>query len=152
LDVFCGEKKFYEKDYIAKSNDIKKSIECDSHLDVEELLDLCLKQGEKYDLVDLDSFGATIQYLDRTLEIATKGIIMTLGELGHRRWKRLDFISKYYKNITKVEDITIENMVEWIIEHSKTKGVFLEVVVKKDWGSIGRVWFKINNIVGDDLD
>ena len=43
---------------------------------------------------------------------------MTLGELGHKRFKRLDFISRYYPNITKIEDITIDNMIKYILEYS----------------------------------
>ena len=53
-------------------------------------------------------------YSEKALDIAEHGLVMTLGELGHRRWKRLDFISKHYSNIKTIEDITVENFVEEI--------------------------------------
>lgn len=68
---------------------------------------------------------------------------MTMGELGHRRFKRVDFISKYYKNINKAEDISLNNMIDYIIQYSKELGYDLEVIIKKDWRTTGRVWFLI---------
>lgn len=142
LDVFCGHKMFYKERYNTLSNDINTNIDCDSHYDVDFCLDKCIENNCHFDLVDLDSFGATIQYLEKALIIANRGLIMTLGEVGHRRWKRLDFISKYY-DIDKVEDITMERMIENIIRIAKERGVFLKVIRYADWGNIGRVWFEI---------
>ena len=84
-----------------------------------------------------------ITYLEKALDIAEHGLVMTLGELGHRRWKRLDFISKHYSNIKTIEDVTVENFVEEIIKIGKLKGKNLKVVYFKDWNNIGRVWFEI---------
>jgi len=70
---------------------------------------------------------------------------MTLGELGHRRWKRLDFISKHYSNINSIEDITVDNFIDEIIKIASLKGVNLKAIYSKDWTNIGRVWFEIIN-------
>lgn len=122
-----------------------KKIDAMYHMDADKFLDFIISKGDKFDIVDLDPFGASIMYLEKALKIANNGLIMTLGELGHRRWKRLDFISKHYSNITKVEEITLDNMIEYIVNHSKELGYTLETVIKKDWGNIGRVYFKIIN-------
>ncbi len=144
LDVFCGVYSYYEKrKFNVVTNDKDKKIDAMYHMDADKFLDFIISKGDRFDIVDLDPFGASITYLEKALKIADKGLIMTLGELGHRRWKRLDFIGKHYPNITKVEDITIDNMIEHIINHAKELGYTLEVVIKKDWGNIGRVYFKI---------
>lgn len=144
LDVFCGVNSFYKnKGFNVVTNDKDKKIDAMYHMDADKFLDFIISKGDKFDIVDLDPFGASITYLEKALKIADKGLIMTLGELGHRRWKRLDFISKHYSNITKVEDITIDNMIEHIINHAEELGYTLEIVIKKDWGNIGRVYFKI---------
>ena len=144
LDVFCGYEMFYSKQgYNSINNDINKEIKCDYNLNANKLLDLMAKENMKFSIVDLDAFGATITYLEKALDIAEHGLVMTLGELGHRRWKRLDFISKHYSNIKTIEDITVENFVEEIIKIGKLKGKNLKVVYFKDWNNIGRVWFEI---------
>lgn len=45
--------------------------------------------------------------------MADKGLAVTLGELGHQRWRRLDFVGPRY-NINTMEDFTIEHIVEEI--------------------------------------
>lgn len=145
LDVFCGVNSFYEREgYNVLTNDKNKNINAIYHMDADKFLSLMLDEGNKFDIVDLDPFGASIIYLEKALKIAEKGLVMTLGELGHKRFKRLDFISRYYPNITKIEDITIDNMIKYILEYSKKQGYNLSVVIKKDWNQTGRVWFKIN--------
>lgn len=149
LDVYCGFNKFYSsRGYLAVNNDINKDIDCDYHMDAKKLLETICENDLKFDLVDLDSFGATIELLPYALKIAKKSIVMTLGELGHRRWKRLDYISKHYNTISKVEDITVDNFVAEIVDIAKIQGVNLIPVFIKDYGNIGRVWFKI----GDSYD
>ena len=144
LDVFCGFEMYYNRyEFNVTNNDINKEIKCDYNLNANKLLDLMVKENMKFSIVDLDAFGATITYLEKALDIAEHGLVMTLGELGHRRWKRLDFISKHYSNIKTIEDITVENFVEEIIKIGKLKGKNLKVVYFKDWNNIGRVWFEI---------
>ena len=143
LDCFCGENRYYtNRGYNSKDNDINKNIQDIMHLDINELLDKEILENNKYDLVDLDAFGATIIYLEKALKLADKGLIMTLGELGHKRWKRLDFISKHYP-IYNVEDITIHNMINHIIDIAKNQKIELIPVIVNDYGNIGRVWFEI---------
>lgn len=141
LDCFCGEKKYYS-DYKVHNNDINTKIEADTNLDTDVLLKQLVSKNVKFDLVDLDPYGASITYLDDALKIAKKAIVMTLGELGHRRWKRLDFISKHY-DINKVEDININKLVQEIIKKAKTKNITLLPIIIADYNHIGRVWFEI---------
>lgn len=145
LDVFCGVDMFYNTHGYENvvTNDKNTLIKSMYNLDAEKMLDLMIKEGRKFDIVDLDPFGASIPYLEKALEIAEHGLVMTLGELGHRRFKRLDFIGRYYSNITTIEEITIKNMIEEIKRIAAAKGITLQVVYCRDWNNIGRVWFKI---------
>lgn len=146
LDVFCGYEMFYSKrGYNSTNNDINKEIQCEYNLSANKLLKLMIKENRKFSIVDLDSFGATITYLEDALKLAENGLIMTLGELGHRRWKRLDFISKHYSNINSIEDITVGNFIDEIIRIASLKDINLKVIYSKDWTNIGRVWFEIIN-------
>ena len=75
--------------------------------------------------------------------MAQKGIIITFGELGHKRWKRLDFVRRYY-GIESMEEFTLKNLVEhvqMIAERNKKK---LVPVISRTWDRIGRVWFKVS--------
>jgi DNA (cytosine-5)-methyltransferase 1 len=143
LDCFCGDTKFYNN--LCKTvhnNDINKSIVCDTNLDANDLLLNLIKENKTFDVVDLDPYGASIIYLDNALKVATQGLVMTLGEYGHKRWKRLDFISKHY-DINVIEDLTIDNLIDNIIKKAKDKNITLTPVLVGKYNHIGRVWFTI---------
>lgn len=147
LDVFCGCNKYYStRGYNVVENDIDTSIEADYNMDATKLLSKLVSENEKFDIVDLDPFGASITYLEDSLKIANVGLVMTFGELGHKRWKRLDFISKYY-NINTVEDITLTNFVDNVIIKAKELGYILKPIYTRDYGNIGRVWFEVYRIL-----
>lgn len=144
LDVYCGEKIFY-KDYVGISNDINEDIECEYHLDALRCCCKLYSKGEKFDLVDLDPFGSAYDCFDLAIKMAKKGLVITLGELGHKRWKRLDFVSRYY-GINKIEDFTIENLISHIQKIGLRNKKKLVVFKYKEWQNIGRVWFIIEPI------
>jgi hypothetical protein len=100
-------------------------------------------QNEKFDLVDLDPFGSAYDCFDLAIKTAKKGLIITYGEIGHKRWKRLDFVERYY-NIKNLEDFTINNL----IKHTQSLGIknkkILTPVFIKEWQNIARVYYKID--------
>lgn len=144
LDVFCGEKNFY-KNYEGISNDINTDIDCEYHLDAFKLCCKLYAAGEKFDLVDLDPFGSAYDCFDLAIKMAKKGLVITLGELGHKRWKRLDYVSRYY-DINSIVDFTIENLISYIQKIGLRNKKQLIVYKYKEWQNIGRVWFKIEPI------
>ncbi|MCS5736874.1 hypothetical protein, partial [Herbiconiux daphne] len=58
----------------------------------------------------------------QAVPLANKGIILTLGEMGHVRFKRLDFVSKHY-GIKTLEEFTVENIVDKILNEFKELNV-----------------------------
>lgn len=99
-------------------------------------------KGATYDIVDLDPFGSAYDCFDLAIKMAKKGLVITLGELGHKRWKRLDYVSRYY-GIETLEDFTIERLVEHIQMIGRRNKKLLTPLFMREWRNIGRVWFAI---------
>lgn len=144
LDVYCGEKSYWRNntDAICVTNDKDKSIVADYHLDALKFLCLNYVEGNKYDLIDLDPFGSAYECLDLAIKMANKGLIVTLGEMGHKRFKRLDFVKRMY-DIHELEDFTSQKLIQEIQRIGLKNKKLLKVHTIKDWQGISRVWFTI---------
>lgn len=147
LDVFSGSKSAYETYGLKKlvTNDAEISFSTDYNYDA---LTFCCMQyagGNKYDLVDLDPFGSAYDCFDLAIKMAKKGLVITLGELGHKRFKRLDFVRRYY-GIETLEDFTTDNLVKHIIKIGERNKKTLIPIYVKDWRNIARVYFKIEQL------
>ena len=144
LDLYCGTKSFY-KSLNATTNDINPKIEADYHNDAYKQICKLYYDNKKYDLIDLDPFGSAYDCFDLAIKMAKKALVITLGELGHKRWKRLDYVKRYY-GINNLEDFTIENLIKHIQKIGLRNKKQLEVWRYKEWENIGRVYFRIKPI------
>lgn len=144
LDLYCGTKSFY-KGMNVTTNDIDKNIEADYHCDSFKLLCELYAQGKKYDLVDLDPFGSAYDCFDLAIKMARKGVVITLGELGHKRWKRIDFVKSHY-GIESMDDFTFDALIEHIQMIGRRNKKELTIWAAREWQNIGRVWFTISDI------
>lgn len=147
LDVYSGSKSAYETYGLKKlvTNDSEISFKTDYNYDA---LTFCCMQyagGNKYDLVDLDPFGSAYDCFDLAVKMAKKGLIITLGEFGHKRFKRFDFVRRYY-GIEKLEDFTTDNLIKHIIKIGERNKKKLIPIYVKDWRNIARVYFKIEQL------
>ncbi len=146
LDLYCGVKSWWRTNGlggIVTTNDIEPMYEADYHEKAEMLIHKLYYSGCVYDMIDLDPYGSAYDCFDLAIKMAQKGIIITFGELGHKRWKRLDFVRRYY-GIESMEEFTLKNLVEhvqMIAERNKKK---LVPVISRTWDRIGRVWFKVS--------
>ena len=147
LDLYAGNKSYYKNCGLKKvvSNDIKASCHIDYNYDALKLLCLEYAQGNKYDLIDLDPFGSAYDCFDLAIKMAKKGLVITLGELGHKRFKRLDFVSRYYR-IETLEDFITDNLVKHIIKIGERNKKRLIPIYVKEWRNIARVYFKIEKL------
>lgn len=143
LDLYCGEKSYY-KDKVGSvfTNDKNIEIAADYHMDALQCICLLYSQGLNFDVVDLDPFGSAYDCFDLAVKMARKGLVITLGELGHKRWKRLDYVGRYY-GIESLEEFTIERLIEHIQMIGRRNKKVLTPVYSREWRNIGRVWFKI---------
>ena len=147
LDCFAGCRPFYLAENIKRvvTNDINKEYETDYHLDALKLLCKEYAEGNRYDLVDLDPFGSAYDCLDLACKIAKKGLCVTLGEMGQKRWRRLDFIRTHY-GIERDEDFTPENLVRHIQKIGLRNKKRLDIYAVENWPNISRVWFIIEPV------
>lgn len=149
LDLYCGLKSYwvYNTDDGVKviTNDKDESISATYHESAEMLIHKLFYDGCKYDLIDLDPYGSAYECFDLAIKMAQKGLIVTFGELGHKRWKRLDFVSRYY-GIERMEDFTLKTLVDELQKIALRNKKRLIPVISRTWDRIGRVWFKIEPI------
>ena len=145
LDVYCGEYSFYKAEYPSlktTSNDSDEAIVADYNEDSLKLLCMLYYNDNQFDLVDLDPFGSASECFDLAIKMAKKGLVITLGEMGHKRWKRLDYVSRHY-GITSLEEFTTTNLINLIVEQGKKHKKLLVPHFYKEWQHISRVWFEI---------
>lgn len=149
LDVYAGNS-FYEnlsktKGFKLITNDIDNTKETDYNLDALKLVCKMYFENNKFDVIDLDPFGSAFDCFDLSIKMANKGLIITFGEIGHKRFKRLDFVSRYY-GINNVEDFTTDNLINKVqeIAHRNKKNLIVEH--KKEWTGISRVYFLIEDL------
>jgi hypothetical protein len=146
LDLFAGSYSYYEdKVDDLYTNDANNSFNTYYSEKAEILIHKLYYDGNKYDLVDLDPFGSAYDCFDLAIKMAKKGLIITLGELGHKRFKRLDFVRRYY-GIESLEEFTTDNLVKHIIRIGERNKKLLTPVYIKDWRNIARVYFKIEKL------
>lgn len=146
LDLFCGQKSFYKNLglYEVMTNDLDPSIEADYHLDASEFLDTF--SDFKFDLVDVDPFGNCVDLMSRSIAMAQKGIIFSLGDYNNfRRFKSIDSIQKLYG--MTYEEFTIENVTQFIINKGLEEGKVLTPVFTSRLGvnkcCMLRLYFKV---------
>ena len=143
LDVYAGNS-YYKKNTNIKviDNDIK-GVDTDYKLDAFEFL--CKFRKNKFDLVDLDPYGSAFHCFDLAIQIAQKGLCITFGEYGHKRWRRSDFVKSRY-NINFYEEFNTEKFNQYVIERAKIYNKDLSVFNCEDYGNIMRTYFKIKKI------
>lgn len=143
LDCFCGVGSFYHgKVPKVTTNDLNKEIEADLHLPALKCLCKFFLEGKKFDVVDLDPFGSAADCFDLAIKLARKGLVVTFGEMGHKRWKRLDYVSRFY-DITSLEEFTTENLIRQVQKIGQQNHKELVVLYQRDWPNISRVWFEV---------
>ena len=114
-------------------------------MDAFKLICFLYYKGEKFDLIDLDPFGSTFDCLDIAIKMAKKGLIVTLGEMGYKRFKRLDFVRRMYE-INELSEFTTENLIHNIVKIGERNKKKLTPIVVKEWNNISRVYFEISEL------
>ena len=143
LDAYCGVNKYWSQEFEnVTTNDKDEAIEADYNLDTFRLLCQLYAEGKKYDFIDLDPFGSAYESFDLAIKMAQKGLIITYGEMGHKRWKRYDFVGLRY-GIEKLEDFTLERMIEKTKNIGIRNGKKLTAEVIHEYKNTSRVYYTI---------
>jgi len=128
-----------------ETNDINASFNADHHERAEMLIHKLYYEGKTYDVIDLDPFGSAYECFDLAVKMATKGIVVTFGELGHKRWKRLDYVRRYY-GIDNMRDFTLDGLMQHLQTIAERNKKQLIPIIVRNWGNIGRVWYRIEKL------
>jgi hypothetical protein len=146
LDVYAADS-FYKKydDLVVVDNDSDTKYETAFNMDSFDLLCLMKLHNKKFDIVDLDPYGSSVDCFDIAIKLAKKGIVITLGEMGHKRWKRLDFVRRWY-GIETMEDFTVDKIILELQKIASRNKKHIEPVYIKEYNRIARVWFEVSNI------
>jgi hypothetical protein len=143
LDVFSGNSYYKKYDFFLTTNDIDKKHDTDFHLHSLKLMCKLFLENKKYDLIDLDPFGSAFDCFDIAIKMAKKGIIITFGEFGHKRFKRYDFVGDRY-NINNIEDFKIEKFINKVKEIGRNNKKLLTDIKILQETNILRVYFSIS--------
>ena len=155
LDLCCGTENFWKRlsevpytpfyNMDVTTNDYNKKIPADIHKDASLAVAELYSRGMKFDIIDIDYFGSPYDSLEHAIRMARKGLILTLGELGHKRFKRLDFVRDHY-GITSMKDFTTENIIKEIQRMARCHKKELVPIIIKEYKGISRVWFKVKRL------
>ena len=146
LDLFSGEKSFYfERVDSLTTNDANDSFTSDFNEKAEKLVCRLYYENKKFDLIDIDPFGSAFDCFDLSIKMARKGLIITFGEMGHKRFNRIDFVKRYY-GIKSLDEFTIENLIHDVQKIGLRNKKQLIPVHVKNWHNISRVYFKIEKM------
>jgi hypothetical protein len=147
LDAYASSNPYYNRynDVDLTTNDINDKFDTDYNMDAHNLLCYLYYKNNKYDLVDLDPFGSAFDCFDLAIKMARDGLIITFGEMGHKRFKRLDFVRRYY-GIDDLDDFTVDSLISTVQDIGARNKKKLTVVHKKSWRNISRVYFKIDKL------
>lgn len=142
LDLYSGNGNPSYNELNVVSNDINPKCNCDYNMDALKCISKLYSENKSYDVIDLDPFGSAYDCFDLAIKMAKKGLCVTLGEMGHKRWKRLDFV-KYRYGISNLNEFTSDNLIKKIQQIGLYNKKLLIVYAHRDWANISRVWFVI---------
>ena len=158
LDLYAGRKPYY-LELIKELNDLNENPfktvvtnDKEKNYTINNYNDDALKvlcklyyENNKFDLIDLDPFGSAYDCFDLAIKMAKKGLIITYGEMGHKRWKRLDYVERFY-NINTLEEFTVDKMIAKTQEIGIQNKKALIPIFVKEWRNIARVYYEVNTI------
>lgn len=145
LDVYSGKTSWYDgRVKSLTSNDKMQDSKTDYHMDALRCICYLYQKKKKYDLIDLDPFGSAYDLFDIAIKMCRKGLVITFGELGHKRWNRVDYVSTHY-GITEKDEITLNNMIAHVQMIGRRNKKILTPVFQKEWRNIGRAWFLVED-------
>jgi hypothetical protein len=143
LDVYAGKKSYYlGKAKYVKSNDLDMTAKTDEHMEALKFLCKLHIENKKYDIVDLDPYGSAYDCFDLAIKTAKKGLIITFGEMGHKRWGRLDYVKSHY-GVDKLEDFHVNKLIETVHNIGIRNKKRLQLYSVYNWRNISRAYFLI---------
>lgn len=144
LDLYAGRESWYRgKVDELYSNDKLPSETNDSTGDALRALCRLYAEGRKFDLVDLDPFGSAYDLFDLAIKTAQKGLIVTFGEMGCKRFKRTDFIRRRY-GLTMSLHLDSGCLSDFVVIAGERNKKKLVPIYQKNWRNISRYYYLVS--------
>jgi hypothetical protein len=144
LDVYAGDS-WYRSADVEKliTNDVDALFDNCFSMDAFKLLCSLYVENSTFDLVDLDPYGSAYECFDLSIKLARKAVVVSFGEWGHKRWKRLDYVRTRY-DISSLEDFVEDAFIDEFKRVAlRNKKLATPVFVIK-YGNFLRVYFELS--------
>jgi hypothetical protein len=146
LDLYAGNS-YYKNhlEVVVTDNDLDTKFETKHNEDALKLLCKLYASNTKFDVIDLDPYGSAYDCFDIAIKMAKKGIVVSFGEWGHKRWRRYDFVRPRY-GISNNDEFTQEAFVLEIQRIARINHKQLEVTKSLQYANFSRVYFKVSKL------
>lgn len=144
LDLFAGHSWWAANVNGCVTNDKDEQFNTDYHRDAFRLISELYWDRRKFDVVDLDPYGSAYDCLDYAARVAQKGLVVSFGEWGHKRWKRLDYVRHRYRieNLDGFVPEAFISEVQRICQIHKKKAVLYSLL---QYGTFLRAYFLLES-------
>jgi hypothetical protein len=143
LDVYAGNSFYKTVDGLSVvTNDKDEKFDTDYSLDALRLLCVLYADGKKFDVVDIDPYGSAYECFDLALKMSRKGIVVSFGEWGHKRWKRYDFVRPRY-GVSNGDEFVPEAFISEFQRIARVNHKEAVVVDVLQYGNFLRVYFTL---------
>lgn len=145
-DLYAGESWWQGKVKKCLTNDKDERFNTDFHQDALSLLCQLYSSNQKFDVIDLDPYGSAYDCFDLAIKMSKKGIVISFGEWGHKRWKRTDFVKPRYGISTLAEFQTDQKFIEEVQRIASCNKKLAKPLHSIQYGNFLRVYFELTPI------
>jgi hypothetical protein len=146
LDLYAANSYYKQHSEIELTdNDTDFRFNTAHHEDALKLLCKMYSDNTKFDVIDLDPYGSAYDCFDLAIKMARKGIAISFGEWGHKRWRRYDFVRPRY-GITNNDDFISDAFIAELQRIARLSHKQLEVVESLQYANFCRIYFKISKL------
>ena len=144
LDAYAGNSWWKGAGISTVTNDKDPKFETDYSLDALDLLCQMKLEGKKFDIVDLDPYGSAYDQIDLALKLAKKGLVISFGEWGHKRWKRFDFVKPRYGIEQDADYANGQKFIQEVQRIALCNKKDAEPVIQMQYSNFFRVYFVLS--------
>jgi len=144
LDVYAGDS-WYKAANVSKliTNDADATFDNTFNVDALKLLCSLYVENNSFDLVDLDPYGSAYECFDLGIKLAKRAVVVSFGEWGHKRWKRLDYVRTRY-DISSLEDFIEDAFIDEFKRIALRNKKLAKPVYVIKYGNFLRVYFELS--------
>ena len=142
-DLYAGDSWWQGKVKKCLTNDKDTRFETDFHLDALSMLCHLYQDNQKFDVIDLDPYGSAYDCIDLAIKLSKKGIVISFGEWGHRRWKRTDFVKPRYGIATLSDFETDEKFIREVQRIAACNKKLATPLHSIQYGNFLRIYFSL---------